>query len=593
MGRRYKTLKLTITRSKNSVCFYVQKTIRRADGKPTTVTVEKLGNLDAVRTRASGKDPYQWAKDYVEELNHREYDEQKEIIVSYSPQKLIKSEEQHAFNCGYLFLQDIYYSLKMDKICKAIEKRHDFQYDLNEILSRLVYGRILYPASKLSTVQSSAKLLEQPSFAVEDVYRALSVLSEENDFIQSELYKNSQKIIGHRKDILYYDTTNYYFEIEIDDDLRRYGKSKENRPNPIVGMGLFTDSDGIPLACTVFPGSNERPTLLPLEKKIIKDFGMENLVVCTDAGLADNANRKFNDLDLPNASRKFITVQSLKQIRADLQEWALDTEGWHLIGDDRTYCLNDLDEEKDKDRIFYKEKWFTEDLSAKRRKQGVKPLEQRLIVSYSIKYRDYLRSVRDGQVRRAEKMVESRKEQRGNHQNDPRRFVKHQGVTEDGEICPSDVTSVDREKIAAEEKYDGFYAVCTNLDKLPIGEVIRINKRRWQIEECFRIMKSDFKARPVYLQRQDRIKAHFLTCFIALFIYRILEKKLNKEFSCEELLDTLRGMDLCKVPDNAGYTPVYTRTAITDALHEAFGFRTDYEIMTGRSVRTLISRSKK
>lgn len=257
-------MKLTTTKSKNSVCFYVQKTVRKPDGKVTTVTVERLGNLDAVKARAGKQDPYQWARDYVEELNRKEYDEQKEIIVSFSPQKIIGKDMQRSFNCGYLFLQDIYYDLKLDRICHAIEKKHSFKYDLNEIMSRLVYSRILYPASKLGTTNLSRKLLEQPSFAVEDVYRALSVIAEENDFIQSELYKNSQKVIERRKDILYYDTTNYYFEIETEDDARKYGKSKENRPNPIVGMGLFMDHDGIPLACTVFPGSNEKPTLLPL-----------------------------------------------------------------------------------------------------------------------------------------------------------------------------------------------------------------------------------------------------------------------------------------------------------------------------------------
>lgn len=586
-------MKLTITRSKNSTCFYVQKTIRKPDGKITSVTVEKLGNLDALKARAKGKDPFQWAKDYVEALNRKEYEDRREVIVSYSPQKLIKSGEQHAFNCGYLFLQDLYYALKLDKICAAITKRHSFRYDLNSILSCLVYARILYPASKRSTVRLSENFLEQQGFTAEEVYRSLSVLAEENDFIQSELYKNSQKVVERRKDILYYDTTNYYFEIEIEDELRRYGKSKEHKPNPVVGMGLFMDHDGIPLACTVFPGSNEKPTLLPLEKKIVRDFDMENLIVCTDAGLADTVNRKFNDLNLPGASRKFITVQSLKKASSALQDWALDTEGWHLVGDDRAYSLKDLDEEKDREKVFYKEKWIMEDISDKRRREGVKPLEQRLIVSYSLKYRDYLRSIRNNQVKRAEKMVRSGDVRKGKHPNDPRRFVKHEGISDDGEICSNAVTYLDRGKITEEEKYDGFYAVCTNLEHVPIREIIRVNKRRWQVEECFRIMKTDFKARPVYLQREDRIKAHFLTCFMALFIYRMLEAKLQKEFTCEELLATLRGMNLCKAPANAGYIPAYTRTEITDALHEAFGFRTDYEIMTARSVRAIISKSKK
>lgn len=588
-------MKLTITKSKNSVCFYVQRTVRK-DGKVTTVTVEKLGNIDQVKARAAGKDPYEWAKEYVEELNRKEYEERRQVIVSYSPGKLLKTGEQQAYNCGYLFLQDIYYDLKLDKISSKIASRHSFEYDLNSILSRLIYTRILYPSSKLSSLKLSEKFIEQPSFELQHIYRALSVLSEENDFIQAELYKNSQKVIERSTDVLYYDCTNYYFEIEMEDEYRKYGHAKDHKPNPVVGMGLFMDHDGIPLAFTTFPGSSEKPTLLPLERKIISDFGVGNIVVCTDAGLATDSIRKFNDIQLGGeAVRSFITVQSLKdrQIKSDLQTWALDPHGWQLPGSDKEYCLDDLDYELDKDKIFYKERWIRENISGRAERIGVKPLEQRLIVSYSIKYRDYLRSIRDSQIKRAKKMISRGDTRSGNHSNDPRRLIDVQSVTVDGEVCEYEKASLDLDKVTAEERFDGFYAVCTNLEDSPISEIIRINKKRWEIEECFRIMKTDFQARPVYLQREDRINAHFLTCFIALYIYRILEKKIGEKYTCSQILDTLRGMLVTKTPNNIGYIPSYTRTEITDALHEAFGFRTDYEITSSRSMRSILSKTKK
>ena len=588
-------MKLTITKSKNSVCFYVQRSVRK-DGKVTTVTVEKLGNLDQVKARAAGKDPYVWAKEYVEELNRKEYEERRQVIVSYSPGKLLKTGEQQAFNCGYLFLQDIYYDLKLDKICSKIASRHSFDYDLNSILSRLIYTRILYPSSKLSSLKLSEKFIEQPSFELQHIYRALSVLTEENDFIQAELYKSSQKVIRRSTDVLYYDCTNYYFEIEMEDEYRKYGHAKDHKPNPVVGMGLFMDHDGIPLAFTTFPGSNEKPTLLPLERKVISDFGVGNIVVCTDAGLATDSIRKFNDIQLGGeAVRSFITVQSLKdrQIKSDLQAWALDPHGWQLPGSDKEYCLDDLDDELDKDKIFYKERWTRENISGRAERIGVKPLEQRLIVSYSIKYRDYLRSIRDSQIRRAKKMISRGDTRSGNHTNDPRRLIDVQSVTVDGEVCEYEKASLDLDKVTAEERFDGFYAVCTNLEDAPISEIIRINKKRWEIEECFRIMKTDFQARPVYLQRDDRINAHFLTCFIALYIYRILEKKIGEKYTCSQILGTLKDMLVTKAPDNIGYIPSYTRTEITDALHEAFGFRTDYEIISSRLMRSILSRTKK
>ena len=541
-----------------------------------------------VRTRAGGQDPYVWAKAYVEELNKKQYEDQKSILVSLSPSKLVNKDEQLASNCGYLFLQKIYYSLRLDKICQSIAEKSQAQYDLNAILSRLVYTRILYPASKRGSLKAAKDFYEQPSFELQDVYRALSLLSENSDFIQAELYKQSQKLLERRKDLLYYDCTNYYFEIEEADELRKYGKSKEHRPNPIVGMGLFMDHDGIPIAFCIYPGSqNEQPTMKPLEQKILKDFDLGNVVVCTDAGLSSKQNRKYNDLQLGGeAMRSFITTQSIKQLPAGLKKFALDTGGWHLAGDSREYNIAELDENACLDKIFYKERWIKEDISSKAEAKGKKPLEQRLVVSYSLKYRNYLRSVRNSQVERAKRLIASGNcTRKGRNQEDPRRFIRHSKCTAEGEICEHDVVSLDTEAIAEEEKYDGFYAVCTNLQSADISEIIKINRQRWQIEECFRIMKTEFKARPVYLQREDRIKAHFLTCYIALFVFRILQKQLGSRFTCEDIIDTLRKMNLTKTSDSAGFIPSYTRTDLTDCLHQNAGFRTDYQIMTGRQMR--------
>lgn len=588
-------MKLTVTKSKNSASFYVQKSIRKKNGGTTSITIEKLGNLEEVKTRAGGKDPYVWAQEYVNELNRREYEEQKEILISYSPSKLLKKGEQKAFNCGYLFLQDIYYQLGIDKICKKISSAHMFEYDLNDILSMLTYTRILYPSSKLGSHKQAKLFMEQPSFELHDIYRALSVLAEHSDDIQAELYKNSQKVLERRKDVLYYDCTNYFFEIEEADELRRYGKSKQHQPLPLVGMGLFMDYDGIPLAFDIYPGNkNEQQTLKPLEKKIIGDYGLDSIIVCTDAGLSSKANRKFNDKSLCGEQiRSFITTQSVKQLPDYLKDFALDPDGWHLIGDDRTYSLNELDESKDYNRIFYKDRWIKEDLSGKAAKQGAKPLEQHLIVSFSLKYRQYQRKIRNGQIERALALINSgRYKQRPKNQNDPHRFIAREIMTDGGETCTKEIPYLDTGAITEEERYDGFYTVCTNLDGMNVEQVIRINKKRWEIEECFRIMKTEFKARPAYVRREDRIKAHFLTCFIALFVYRILEKKLGEKYTCEDIVDTLRSMMMNRPGEKLGYVPSYTRTDLTDILHQTAGFRTDYEITTDITMKRIIRQTK-
>ena len=589
-------MKLTVSKSKNSASFYVQKSIRKPDGSVTTITIEKLGNLDEVKTRAQGMDPYKWAQEYVNELNRREYEDQKAIIIPFSPSKLLKENEQRLYNCGYLFLQSVYYSLGLKEICTSITDKYDFQYDLNDILSRLVFTRILYPGSKLSSNKQASLFIEQPSFELHDIYRALSVLAAENDLIQSRLYKNSHAVIERRKDILYYDCTNFFFEIEEADDLRKYGRSKQHQPLPVVGMGMFMDHDGIPLAFDIYPGNkNEQPTLKPLEKKVIKDYGLEEIIVCTDAGLSSKGNRKYNDLSIGGKQiRGYITTQSVKQLPDYLQDFALGTDGWKLPGDDQTeYDLNDLDEDIDLNRIFYKERWIKEDLSGRKLREGAKPLEQRLIVSFSLKYRNYQRKIRQGQIDRANELIKSgRYKQRPKNQNDPHRFIGKHPMTEDGEACTKEDVFLDEDLIREEEKYDGFYAVCTNLEDKSVSEIVRINKKRWEIEECFRIMKTEFRARPVYLQKEDRIKAHFLTCYIALMVYRILEKKLEEKYTCTDIIETLRTMMMFRPGEKLGYIPAYTRTDLTDALHESFGFRTDYEIITDVNMKKVIRMTK-
>jgi transposase len=573
-------MRLMKSKSKNSTSLYVIESIYN-NGVRSTRIVEKLGTV--AELSKTHEDPIAWANKYIEELNLKEKELKRDVIVKYKQSKLIEKDNQTFFNGGYLFLQKLYHQLGLHKICKEISHNYKFTFNLDSILSRLVYGRILFPSSKLNTYQESKNLLEQTDFELQHVYRALEVIAKETDFIQSELYKNSLSVSKRNDRILYYDCTNYFFEIEQEDGLRQYGFSKEHKPNPIVEMGLFMDGDGIPLAFSIHSGNtNEQTTLRPLEEKIIKDFELSKFIVCTDAGLSSMDNRKFNNKN----DRAFITTQSVKKLKKHLKEWALDPTGWHLAGDSKIYdiCLMDKDEsfyEKHKDLTFYKERWIKEN-----------GLEQKLIITYSLKYRDYQKQIRNRQLERATKLIEKRPSDiKKKNQNDYKRFISSTNVTPDGEIADKAVYSINDKAIANEEMYDGFYAVCTNLDDDAVA-ITKINHRRWEIEECFRIMKSEFKARPVYLSRDDRIKAHFTTCFLALTIYRYLEKRLDNKFTNHEIITGLRNMNFYSVPTE-GYIPTYTRTDFTDALHEAFGFRTDYEIVSSKQMKNIFKNTKK
>ena len=570
-------MRLQISKSKNASSLYVTKSIY-VNGVSTSKVVEKLGTYDELKEKLNGEDPIEWAKAYVAELTRKEKEEKREVMVRYSPAKQIDKDEQKTFNGGYLFLQQIYHQLGLSKISKVISDKYKFTYNLDSVLSRLVYSRIIFSASKLATCEQSRLFMEQPEFELQHVYRSLEVLAKESDYIQSELYKNSLKICDRNKGILYYDCTNYFFETEQEDGLRQYGVSKEHRPNPIVQMGLFMDGDGFPLAFCINKGNtNEQVTLKPLEKKIISDFGLSRFVVCTDAGLASVANRKFNDIQ----DRAFITTQSIKKLKASLREWALDSTGWKMSGSDVLYDLTELNEDSNLDLTFYKERWIKE-----------KDLEQKLIVTFSTKYQKYQQSIRNRQIERAQKVIDTNPGKlKKCNSNDYKRFISKSHCTENGEVAENESYSINTDLIAGEAAYDGFYAVCTNLDD-DASAIIKVNQRRWEIEESFRIMKSEFKARPVYLQRDDRIEAHFTTCFISLMIYRILEKKLGEKYTCHDIVTGLRDMNFFEITGE-GYLPTYTRTDLTDDLHDAFGFRTDYQIVNTKQMKKIFKDTKK
>ena len=569
-------MKVSISKSKNTTIYYLSKSVR-VGNRTTTKTVEKIGTYDEIKKKCGDMEPLEWAKKYAAQRTAEEKKTKQDVIMRYSSSSLIDKNIRRSCNAGYLFLQDIYYSLGLNKICDSISEKYKFDFDLNDILSMLIYSRIISPGSKLSSLESAQRFLEQPKCELHQVYRALEFIAKENDFFQAELYKNSQNVINRKKEVLYYDCTNYYFEIEDEDDFRKYGVSKEHRPNPIVQMGMFMDADGIPLAFSLFDGNqNEQPSMSPLEKKIIKDFDTSDFIVCTDAGLSSTANRKFNSIQ----GRGFVTTQSVKTLKSFLKDFCLDDDGWYLPGSNKKYKLSELDEDADYEKVFYKDRWINED-----------NLEQHLIVTYSIKYRNYQRTIRERQIERAKKYIESPSKLTKNRANDPKRFVEQGHCTKDGEVADKVVTSLNQDQINTEAQYDGLYAVCTNLE-YDVSDIIRINQKRWEIEECFRIMKTEFKARPVYLSRKDRITAHFTSCFTALVIYRILEQKTGKEYTCEELIDTIRSMDMMIAPGE-GYIPTYTRTDITDALHEAFGFRTDYQITSQKNMRKIINQTKK
>lgn len=575
-------MRVTTTKSKTDESFYINYAFINEKGKSTSRIYKKLGKLSELSKELNtDRDGVMaWAKEQARIETEKYKKENESVSIALNPNIPIKKDQQNTFNCGYLFLQSIYYSLHLDNICRNIKNRHDYEYDLNAILSDLIYARFLNPTSKLSSFKYCHSLLEQPTYHLHDIYRALTVLAEESDYIQAELYRNSNYIHKRNTRVLYYDCTNYYFEIEQERGDAKYGKNKENRPNPIVGMGLFMDADGFPLSFDLFPGNqNEQLTLKDHEHKVINDFQCSQSVYCSDSGLGSKKNRLLNT----TGGRAYVITQSLKKLKKDVRETALSTSQYRKIGSNKFIDLNDLDEEDPEvfNSIYYKEVPYDSN-----------ELSETLIVTYSPKYRKYQASIRQNQIQRAQKMITDSGKPKKNRKNpnDPARFLKKQSFTDNGELAEDEIWQIDQEVIEKEAMYDGFYAVVTNLDD-DVQDIIAINKRRWQIEECFRILKSDFDARPVYLRDDDRIKAHFLICFMALLFFRILENKLEYKYTADQIVGTMKKMNLTLL-EGYGYIPSYTRTDITDDLHKLFRCRTDYQITKKQKMRNIIHQTK-
>lgn len=572
-------MRVTTSKSKNTESFYISKGYINDKGVSTSVIVRKLGTLKELLPEhgPTRDDVMAWAREEarIETKKYKDEQKSKSVQITFHADRQLDYEQQVLYRGGYLFLQSLYYQLHMDKVCRKLRDKYKFKYDINAILSDMIYARILEPSSKRSTYTVASEFLEKPSYQLHDVYRALDILGNECDFIQSEVYKNSH-LLGSRNDkVLYYDCTNYYFEIEQEDGNKKYGKSKEHRPNPIIQMGLFMDGDGIPLAFSLFSGNaNEQTSLKPLEEKVLSEFGCQKFIYCSDAGLGSEKIRNYNHM----GQRAFIVTQSIKKLKAEDKEWALNPNGFKRVSDNTDVDITTLSDEDT--GLYYKEEPYTPH-----------SLHQRLIVTYSPKYARYQKAIRDKQIDRAKKMLDSGSVKKARkNPNDPARFIGRTAATADGEVAELH-NYLDEKKIQNESLYDGLYAVATDLLDDEVSDILKVSEGRWEIEECFRIMKTDFEARPIFLQNEIRIKAHFLICFIALVIYRYLERALGNSYTCDTILSTLKSMNFASI-QGQGFVPLYQRDKLTDKLHEVCNFRTDYEFITKRDMKTIQKKSK-
>ena len=562
---------------KDDAILYYAVSIRKGK-KTTSKNVRRIGRLSELK------------KEYTDPIAHfraeakRLTDEgRSESSFEIPANLMLDPMKKRRVMLGYIFPQSVYYSLGLDMVMRGIRNESKATYDFNRIMRDLVIGRVLSPLSKSSTYEKAFSFPEPPDYDLQHVYRSLSLMAKNFDLIEEKAFKGMKKYADVDTSVTYYDCTNFYFEIEEEDGFRTYGKSKENRPNPIVQMGLFLDRNGLPISMCINPGrTNEQKTMIPLEKLMTERFGIEKFVVCADCGLSGKRNLRFNSTE----NHGFVVTKSLKRVSEDVRARLMGDGGWKRFGDasGRLYSLKEIREDANlRDVIFYHDERFA---------MGSDGFEERIVTTYCGRLREYQRSVRERQLQRAMELIRQGKIRKGVNQNDVRRFIVVDSVTENGEVAEKKVFSIDRERFEEESEYDGFYAVTTDLDDDP-GEIIRINRGRWEIEESFRIMKSDFDGRPVFVSREDRIRAHFLTCYLAFMIFRIIEQKLNKgdvRYTDPEILRTLR--DYEAIDAENFYVGAMEGKAVR-ALESTFGLVGSMTALSKAQFRRLVARSKK
>lgn len=585
----YKSMYLDIRKGKDRR-FYIMQGFRVKGGGTSTKVYMKLGKESDIKEKYGCADAEAWARQKLKEINDSIKEDKASVIVSYNPNKKIESGQWRSVHCGHMVLLPLYNKLGMARFSAEVTARHRFKFDFADIMCKLVMCRILFPDSKRATRECLTAFVDAPDFSLDDIYNFLGVLAKEITPLQKSLYDATKNELSRRTGVIYYDCTNYYFEIEREDSLRRYGKSKEHRPNPIVQMGMFMDADGLPLAFCINPGNtSEQQTLQPLEEILANEFNLSEFVVCTDAGLASINNRQYNTTE----GRNYIVTQSIPGLPKLMKEWALEKTGWRRLGDkeDRTYDISDIDLESEKEHLYYHERWFKEDRS------NVKNYEERLIVTFSPKFALYQRQLRAQHIEKALKMIEKKSEKSRQTQQDPRRLIATTYCTADGEVAEKSVMSLDLEAIEKESAMDGLNCVATRLED-SVGEILHVNGFRYEIEHLFRVTKTEFDARHVYLRREDRIRAHFAICLVALLLLKAFQKQINDglseehQYSTEQIINALAGMDY-NVVRGTGYVPAYSATELRSRCCEVSNVHIDTQIVVNRKMRQYIKMLKK
>lgn len=615
-------MKIVYKKSTNYTFVYVQESYRKyVDGKSknTSRNVYKFGRLDILK-KEHPNDLEEYMNKILAECESKAKNEKEKINIVLDTNKDIPFKNTFNYNAGCIYVKKLFENLELNNLLDSFKEndKAKYHYSVSEIALHLVCSTIINPGSKLHSFKIKDNFLLPHSFKKDDVYRCLDILAKHSDEINSFTYKKLKKYVNIESNIYYYDCTNFYFTNEVDDDFRRSKKSKEGIYAPLVQMGILIDEHGFIIGMIVFPGNqNEQPSLKKLEEKLMKHIDLNHVVVCTDAGLGSNNNRYFNTL----ASRSFICTHSLKSSKEYIQNYALDDKDWETIEEKKSSVLALLqkyNEEKNDDIkkslldvTLYKSRLINDDIEItkeyedengeiKAKKESIKQFEQKLIITFSLKYYFYQLGKLEMEVAKAKAVINNRKEYKDYPDKSFRRFINNIKINKSGEINEDCKLELDEDLIEKEKKWFGYYCVATNLLEDDIHEIIKINHERWQIEYAFRTMKTCFECRPIYLWLKEHIIGHFVIVCLALNLLKIIQYKLKKQYkkeglnieelTLENIIETLKNINITKLNVKQDiYIPSVERTILTDALAKEFGISFTKQVIKGDRIAKLIA----
>lgn len=571
-------LKKSLIKKSGRTHLSIKESFRDKDGIPRQKTVKTLGYLDVLEKEYD--DPIAHFTEVAKQMTEKYKKETAPVVLEINKNAILPENSCSRKNYGYAAFSKIYHELEIDQFFKNRQRKSKAQFNINSIFRALVFSRLLNPCSKRASFDSFGRLFDKCDFTLDDVYRSLDIFKSYQSDLQLWIHEHIKKQYSRDTSLVYYDVTNYYFEIDEEDDMRRRGVSKEHRPDPIVQMGLFMDTNGLPINYGLFSGNTlDKQTLIPMMGRLVDDYNLGKVIVVADRGMITGDNIAQTIID----GNGYVLSYSIKSADKEFKDYVFDPSGYSVPSEEDGFRIKS----RQADRLI----WVTEPFTGKKKHISV---EEKHVVFYSPDYAKKARCERERVLIKAKSLIANPGKYNKSTGYGAAKYIKNIAFDKTtGEILTAkgQVLEIDDVLIKEEEKYDGYYAIVTSEYEKTDSEILDIYRGLWKIEESFKITKTGLETRPVYLSNHEHIQAHFLICFTALILARLLEYRIERKYPVQRILESIRNSECALMEENM-YLFDY-RDEVLDEIGKAMGIDFSRKYMTLKEIKTVMSDVKK